>query len=79
MTLDIPDYGISHAMRLIKQEACRPSVLFKPNVYRDGNMWCALYGDDSDVATRVCGFGKSPCEAVRAFDTAWIERGKTND
>ena len=51
-------------------EACRPSVLFKPSVYMDGNAWCALLGDDIQVG--VCGFGMSPDAACRAFDAEWF-------
>ena len=29
-----------------EMERQRPSVLFKPEVYQDGNKWCALYGND---------------------------------
>ena len=52
-----------------EKERQRPSVLFKPDVYMDGNQWCALYGED--IQTGVCGFGDSPDAATRAFDNAW--------
>ncbi|WP_341702559.1 hypothetical protein [Ferrovibrio sp.] len=52
-------------------EMMRPCVLFKPKLYPDGDMWCALYGDD--LATGVSGFGKSPQLALYAFDKAWHE------
>lgn len=47
----------------------RPSVVFKPTLSRDGNMWCALFGDDLQVG--VAGFGETPAKAMWAFDIAW--------
>lgn len=48
-----------------------PSVLYRPRLSRDGNAWCALYGEDLQLG--VAGFGKSPAEAMAAFDAAWGE------
>lgn len=47
-----------------------PSVLYRPRLSRDGNAWCALYGEDLQLG--VAGFGKSPAEAMAAFDAAWV-------
>lgn len=49
------------------------SVL-KPRVFKDGDMWCALLGDDLQVG--ISGFGKTPAKALLAFDAAMCnERG----
>ena len=48
-----------------------PSVLYRPRLFKDGSMWCALYGED--LQTGVTGFGKSPAEAMTAFDEAWVQ------
>ena len=48
----------------------RPSVVFKPTLFKDGNMWCALLGEN--VQEGVCGFGETPSHAMWAFDTAWL-------
>lgn len=49
------------------------SVL-KPAVYKDGSMWCALYGDDLQVG--ISGFGETPAKALLAFEAAMCsERG----
>ncbi len=45
--------------------------LLKPKLYRDGNEWCCLYGDD--IVTGVVGFGTSPHKAVMAWNSAWHE------
>lgn len=52
-------------------ERRRPSVLYKPSIFADGDQWCALLGDD--LASGVAGFGDTPDSAMRAFDAAWTE------
>lgn len=47
----------------------RPAVVFKPELFQDGNMWCALLG--KDLQSGVAGFGKSPAAAMDEFDKAW--------
>lgn len=75
-------FDISHQVAIIAQEFSitadeqrRPSVLFRPRIYMDGPDWCVLYGDD--LQSGVAGFGKSPDEAMRAFDDAWIGRRRS--
>ena len=46
-----------------------PSAVMRPKVFKDGNAWCALYGDDLQIG--VAGFGDSPAAACAAFDKAW--------
>jgi hypothetical protein len=48
----------------------RPSAVFRPTLSADGNMWCALLGDDLQVG--VAGFGKTPAEAMTNFDIAFL-------
>lgn len=47
----------------------RPFVLLRPKLYPDGNMWCALYGDN--LQDGLAGFGTSPAKAAWAFDEAF--------
>lgn len=68
--------AICHAADMAKhswQEAAweyqRPSVVFKPVLTKDGNMWCALFGDN--LQEGVAGFGETPSKAMYAFDAAW--------
>ena len=49
----------------------RPSVLFRPTIYPDGTMWCALLGDD--LQQGIAGFGDTPDAAMRAFDVAFAK------
>ena len=50
----------------------RPCVLWKPSLFRDGNQWCALLGEN--IQDGVVGFGDSPDAAMLAFDAAWREK-----
>lgn len=49
-----------------------PSAVFRPKLTIDGDHWCALYGED--LQSGVAGFGKSPAEAMYAFDQAWYKK-----
>lgn len=51
----------------------RPSAVYRPTLTRDGNQWCALYGND--IQSGVAGFGESPAKAMSAFDSAWLASG----
>lgn len=44
----------------------RPSIVYKPKLFIDGNQWCALLGDN--LQEGVAGFGKSPEKAMSDFD-----------
>lgn len=70
--------AICHAADMVKsawQEAAweqqRPCVVFKPTLTKDGNMWCALLGDDLQVG--IAGFGPTPAKAMYAFDMAFSD------
>lgn len=56
-------YAVSHEMQ-------RPSVLYRPQIMADGTMWCVLLGDN--LQEGVSGFGKTPAEAMAAFDQAFL-------
>lgn len=69
--------AICHAADMVKiscQQAAgeyeRPSVVFKPKLSRDGNMWCALFGEN--LQEGVAGFGETPGAAMWSFDQAWF-------
>jgi hypothetical protein len=47
----------------------KPSVLFKPKISRDGNMCCALYGEN--LQEGIAGFGISAAKAMQDFDNNW--------
>ena len=66
----------NYAIRCVQQELegaasdmRQPHVLMRPKIYLDGDQWCALYGES--LQDGVAGFGKSPEQAMIAFDVAW--------
>ena len=63
---------LSIAIEMEREIRCRPSVVYRPNLARDGDQWSALYGDN--IMVGVCGFGPSPEEAMADFDRAWNEK-----
>jgi hypothetical protein len=68
--------GILHeAVCCIQQRAVflsRPSIMLGLVPFRDGDAWCALYGDN--LQDGIAGFGVSPDAACAAFDQAWYEK-----
>ena len=70
-------FDISYEIQSIKREMLsvtyemqRPFYLLRPDIYKDGDEWCCLYGPDLQIG--VVGFGKTPDEAARKFDEAWV-------
>lgn len=47
----------------------RPSAIYRPALYPDGNKWCALYGEDLQAG--LAGFGDTPALAMEDFDKNW--------
>jgi hypothetical protein len=59
----------------ITEQARRaPHVLMRPRIFPDGNVWCALYGDN--IQEGVVGFGETPEAAAGDFDLAWRQQSK---
>jgi hypothetical protein len=58
------EVGMSFAE--VANEYMRPCVLLRPRLSIDGDLWCALYGDN--IQDGVAGFGKSPSDAMHDFD-----------
>lgn len=54
----------------LHEELTRPSVLYRPRMFIDGDSWCVMYGEN--VQDAVCGFGASPAEAIADFNRAWF-------
>lgn len=55
-----------------EEELRRPSVVYRPSIFIDGNQWCALYGEN--LQEGVAGFGDSPGEAMQNFDEEWYKK-----
>lgn len=67
---DCRQEAILHAtLQAINYEAAirtAPHVIYKPKLFKDGNQWCALLGDN--IQEGVAGFGASPSKAMDNFD-----------
>ena len=55
--------------RDLNNERIRPVYLLRPRLFRDGNSWCALYGEN--IQEGICAFGDTPAEAAERFDAAY--------
>ena len=69
MGKDLKDYIDPFAFVAYKQG--RPSTIYKPKLFIDGDRWCALYGEN--IQDGVAGFGKSPAAAMADFDIEWVQ------
>jgi hypothetical protein len=57
------------AINFVEMQMTRPSVLFKPKLEFDGNIWIACYGENLQEGCVGC--GESPELAMLNFDQAW--------
>ncbi len=51
-------------------------AMLKPELVRDGNQWCVLYG--KDLQSGIAGFGDSPHMAIMDFNNEWYKSIKDN-
>ena len=65
MTIELSDYQKTELNRACELMAA-PSTHLRPRLYPEGNMWCALYGEN--LQEGVAGFGKTPEGAMADFD-----------
>lgn len=63
------EHEMQQAAYWLGAEMARPSYIWRPRLFLDGNQWCALLGEN--IMIGVAGFGDSPEAACCAFDTAW--------
>ena len=64
--------AFSRAMFVLEENILVRSLGLK--VYPDGDVWCALYGEN--VQEGVAGFGDTPHKAVLDFNATWYGREK---
>lgn len=57
---------MSYAIEM--EELCRFNLL-RPKLYRDGNQWCVLYGEN--IQEGIAGFGDTPNKAIFDWNGAW--------
>ena len=56
---------------LVQNEEMNLFTLLKPKLYRDGNVWCVLFGDNS--IDGIAGYGETPMLAIYDFNKKWHE------
>lgn len=44
-------------------------AMLRPKIYKDGNKWCVLYGEN--IQDGVAGFGRTPHEAAMDWESNW--------
>ena len=67
------DHHVSMATDRITQsfmEYERPSVVFRPKVYKDGDQWCVLLGDN--IQEGLSAFGDTVSKAMHQFDVNFL-------
>lgn len=68
--LNIDTSRIDHAAQCLAQEISAYHATFfsalKPKLFIDGDMWCALYGEN--LQEGIAGFGKTPAKALFEFE-----------
>ena len=57
---------MSYAIQM--EELCMFALL-KPKLYRDGDQWCVLYGEN--IQEGVVGFGDTPYSAISDWNGDW--------
>ena len=62
----------SKMSKLIESHEFNLFQMLKPRLFIDGNMWCVLYG--KDIQEGICGFGKSPLDAIYAWNKEWDKK-----
>lgn len=49
----------------------------KPKLYKDGDKWCCLYGENIQVG--IVGFGGKPIDAIRKFNQEMYREENTEE
>lgn len=63
------DYALA---TLVQEQEYSLMAQLKPKIYKDGNSWRVLYGDN--LQDGICGFGETPYKAVLEFNKAWSNK-----
>lgn len=65
------DFSIAaEYIRRAGEEHARPFMTLRPQLFIDGNVWCALYGEN--IQSGVAAFGDTPEHAAKQFDLQWM-------
>jgi len=64
--------GQSRLNVAIEAEEMNLFSMLKPKIYKDGNQWCVLYGED--LQSGIAGFGDTPRMAIYDFNKQWDKK-----
>jgi len=53
----------------IEREEYNLFATIKPKLYKDGNAWCCLYGENQQEG--IVGFGDTPWGAIMDWNKGW--------
>ena len=54
---------------IVEAEEYNLFAMLKPKLYKDGDAWCCLYGED--IMIGIVGFGDTPYKAILDWNTMW--------
>ena len=72
--MNVPGFLEAHVAQLIAtaqsaaEKKCLWAVVYGLSPFQDGDRWCVLLG--KDMQRGVCGFGKTPFDAIWEFEQA---------
>jgi hypothetical protein len=71
MSIDISNDAYLARAAIVEAAAfvSAPHTRMRPAIYPDGDMWCALYGEN--LQDGIAGFGETPAAACADFDKNW--------
>lgn len=56
--------------RIYKINTVLVEIIPDPRIFKDGDQWCALYGEN--IQEGICGFGSTPDKALNDYEqTYW--------
>lgn len=53
------------SLSVLEEDLLKVITAFKPKIFKDGDSWCCLYGEN--LQEGVAGFGENPMNAVYNF------------
>lgn len=54
---------------LVQESEYKLFAMLQPKIYKDGNQWCVLYGED--LQSGIAGFGDTPYKAILDWNKQW--------
>ena len=61
--------GFSRLSSAVTKEELVRFEMLKPKIFKDGNRWCVLYGEN--IQEGIAGFGITPNKAIFDWNSEW--------